>query len=278
MKEIQPKVVCALRFPGGKSKVIKNILNKYIPLDYTEYYEPFVGGGSVALWEKQKFPYGVFHINDLNYNLYCFWKILQNEPLGLISTIENIRIENNPNDIEQGRKLLTEMQELLECFEFGRAVAFYVLNKISFSGLTEHGSLSKDAYRKTFNIGNIQKLWEVSALIDGFEITNLDYEEAIKNATEYDFIFLDPPYDVKDNLYGKDGELHKSFDHRRFFEVISKSKARWMITYNDNETLRDWYKDFNIHEEVYRYCMAFKTDENGVKHTRLKTELVITNY
>ena len=27
------------------------------------------------------------------------------------------------------------------------------------------------------------------------------------------FVFLDPPYDIKDFLYGKNREMHKSFDH-----------------------------------------------------------------
>jgi len=279
MKDFQYKIITPLRTPGGKSKVIKRILNKYIPEEYENYYEPFIGGGSVALWEKQKHPDRKFYINDLNYNLYCFWKSLRDIQISMITAINIIRRTNDPNDIKHGKRLLAQMQQVInEDNEISRAIAFYVLNKISFSGLTEHGSLSKDAYRKTFNLKNIEKLHIVSKLIQDFEITNLDYEEQIKSATKNDFIFLDPPYDIKNTLYGKNGELHKGFNHRRFFEVILRCNAKWMLTYNDNKALRDWYKNFNINIEEYRYCMSFKTDEEGNKHTRLKNELVITNY
>ena len=273
------KVITPLRFPGGKSKVIKRVLNKYIPEQYRNYYEPFIGGGSVALWEKQKHPDRKFHINDLNYNLYCFWKMLRDKPASIITAALTIRMANNPNNIEHGKRLLAKMQETIkENYEFSRAIAFYVLNKISFSGLTEHGSLSKEAYRKTFNPKNIEKLWIVSELIQDFEITNLDYVNVIKLAKPNDFVFLDPPYDIKDTLYGEKGKLHKSFNHRKFYNTVSQCHTGWMITYNKNDTILDWYKHYNIYTEEYRYCMSFKTDEEGKKHTRLKNELVITNY
>ena len=29
-------------------------------------------------------------------------------------------------------------------------------------------------------------------------------------------MYLDPPYDIKDNLYGKKGAMHKGFNHDQF--------------------------------------------------------------
>ena len=54
-----------LRYPGGKSKAIDQIA-EYIPDSFSEYREPFVGGGSVFIYLKQKFPHFKFWINDLN--------------------------------------------------------------------------------------------------------------------------------------------------------------------------------------------------------------------
>ena len=31
------------------------------------------------------------------------------------------------------------------------------------------------------------------------------------------FVYLDPPYDIKSNLYGKKGNMHRGFDHDKFF-------------------------------------------------------------
>ena len=62
-----------LRYPGGKSRAISQIV-RYLPLNFSEYREPFVGGGSLFIYLRQKRPDLKIWINDLNYELYCFWK------------------------------------------------------------------------------------------------------------------------------------------------------------------------------------------------------------
>ena len=66
-----------LRYIGGKSKLIKNMY-QYFPKDFSEFREPFVGGGSIFLYLKQLFPDRKYWINDINQNLFSFWIILQN--------------------------------------------------------------------------------------------------------------------------------------------------------------------------------------------------------
>ena len=53
-----------LRFPGGKSRAIAQML-PLVP-DFEEYREPMVGGGSLFLTLKQKFPHRRYWINDIN--------------------------------------------------------------------------------------------------------------------------------------------------------------------------------------------------------------------
>ncbi|MFW6311553.1 MAG: DNA adenine methylase, partial [Nanoarchaeota archaeon] len=272
-----------LRTPGGKSKVVKRILSNYFPDDFNNFLEPFIGGGSVALFAKQMFPNKEFYINDLNKNLYYFWKKLIESPETLIDYLHKVRTNYDNKDIDKGKELLKTMNNFLQeegVDELQKAVAFYVLNKISFSGLTEHSSLSKSAYEKTFNHNNIDKLFEVSKVAKDFKITNLDYEDFIFfNKSDVDFVFLDPPYQIaSSNLYGKKGDLHAKFNHERFCDVVKSLNCKWMITYNDNEWIREQFKDFNINDAEYTYCMSFKTNEDGSKETRKKNELIITNY
>ncbi|MDR0785870.1 MAG: DNA adenine methylase [Treponema sp.] len=51
-------------YPGVKSRVIK-MISPPLPQNFSEFYEPFAGGGSVFLVAKQKdsavSPYGVRH-------------------------------------------------------------------------------------------------------------------------------------------------------------------------------------------------------------------------
>ena len=78
-----------LRYPGGKSKAIDSI-SKLIP-EFNEFREPFVGGGSVFVYLKQKFPLKTFWVNDIYENLYHFWNECKDNPNGLIESILEFR-------------------------------------------------------------------------------------------------------------------------------------------------------------------------------------------
>ena len=61
-----------LRYPGGKSKAIKT-LSQWYPQNISEYREPFIGGGSIAIDITKKHPHIPVWINDLYIPLYNFW-------------------------------------------------------------------------------------------------------------------------------------------------------------------------------------------------------------
>ena len=63
-----------LRYPGGKSKVAQKLLS-LIPPNIKEFREPMVGGGSVSPVLKQTLPHVKVWINDIDYDLVCFWKM-----------------------------------------------------------------------------------------------------------------------------------------------------------------------------------------------------------
>ena len=101
---------------------------------------------------------------------------------------------------------------------FSRCLESGIVNKCSFSGLTESSSFSKQASESNFSINGIDKLQEYSLMIKNWTITNLPYGQflyATMVQTESDndkiFTYLDPPYEIKSNLYGKKGNMHKGF-------------------------------------------------------------------
>ena len=276
------KALTPLRYPGGKSKVIKKLLAPKFPEEFNSFYEPFIGGGSVSIFIAQMYPEKNVYINDLNPKLTNFWNYLKNSPIELVESLHKIRDAFDPNNPEKGKELLGKMTQILyedDSETLKKAISYYVLNKISFSGMTEHASLSKEAYRKTFNHGNINRLIEISSHMNNFEIKNEHFIHPMVNAEENDFTFLDPPYMIESsNLYGKNGEMHKGFDHEEFLNSVKNLYGKWMITYNDNEWIRESYKDYKIEDAEYTYFMAFETNEDGDKKTRKKNELIITNY
>ena len=58
-----------LRYPGGKSKAIKT-LSQWYPKNISEYREPFIGGGSIAIDVTKSNPDIPIWINDLYCLLY----------------------------------------------------------------------------------------------------------------------------------------------------------------------------------------------------------------
>jgi DNA adenine methylase len=268
-----------LRYPGGKSRATKYLLPK-MPKDITEYREPFLGGGSVAIAFTKENPDIPVWVNDLYEPLTNFWFALRDDAEELHRCIKEYKEDYNTPDL--ARQLFNEMKIQLnhkEAEDFYRAVAFYIINKCSFSGLTEASSFSPQASVSNFSMNGIDKLLEYSKLIQNWKITTGPYwDMMMTSAPVGTFWFFDPPYDIKDNLYGKKGELHKGFNHEEFHSWITQGnvKDRWMITYNTNKTLMEWYDGYYQTKWDLTYTMRSVGDYMNEQKDR--AELLITNY
>jgi DNA adenine methylase len=258
-----------LRYPGGKSKAIKKLL-PFVP-NYSEFREPFVGGASVFLSLKQLYPQKKYWINDLNNDLYHFWLNLRDNSARLINGVESIK-----NKHTDGRGLHKMYIDKNGADSLEKAIRFFVLNRITFSGTIEAGGYSQSAFQSRFTPSCIERLKENAALLTDTKITDLDYENVVKAPGEDVFIFLDPPYlsATKSRLYGKKGNLHTSFDHARFAEVMKNTKHKWLITYDDCEEIRKLFSFANIVSWEFQYGMNNYKQEKSAKGK----ELIITNY
>src|SRR5690554_7310601 len=173
-----------LRYPGGKSRAIKTIA-PIIP-DFKEYREPFLGGGSVFIYVKQKFPNKKFWINDLYSNLFYFWEHTQNNVEELIKQIYFWK-----NNFKNGRDLHRYLIENIENFDpLKKAAAFFIFNRITFSGTSESGGFSKAAYEKRFTRSSIERVVLLSTILNNALITNQDYQKVIEKEGDSVFIFL----------------------------------------------------------------------------------------
>ena len=268
-----------LRYPGGKSRAVKYLIPK-MPKDITEYREPFLGGGSVAIAFTKENPDVPVWVNDLYEPLTNFWFALRDDAEELHRCIKEYKEEYGTPDL--ARELFNEMKIQLnhpEAEDFYRAVAFYIINKCSFSGLTESSSFSPQASVSNFSMNGIDKLLEYSKLIQNWKITTGPYwDMMMTSAPVGTFWFFDPPYDIKDNLYGRKGELHKGFNHEEFCAWITQGnvKDKWMITYNTNPTLVEWYDGYNQTKWDLTYTMRSVGDYMNEQKDR--AELLITNY
>jgi len=259
-----------LRYPGGKSRAVETIA-KLMP-DFDEFREPFLGGGSVFVYVKQRYPNKKFWVNDLYTELYKFWAMTQKDVNALVEQVYGWR-----KQYPTGKELFQFLNKNMPDFnDLERAAAFFIFNRITFSGTTLSGGYSEGAFTGRFTESSIKRLNDLAKVINGSTITNYDYEELVKKEGENVFIFLDPPYysATKSALYGKNGNLHKSFDHKRFAENMKKCKHRWLITYDDSEYVRNLFSFANIIPWNLTYGMRNITENSN----QTGKELFISNY
>ncbi len=259
-----------LRYPGGKSRVAEKIASLVPPFE--EYREPFVGGGSVFFALKQKFPGKNFWINDIYKDLAIFWRQNQINSEDVLKQIHEWK-----NEFLGGKNLFYYLRENKNSFdETKQAAAFFVFNRITFSGTTEAGGFSEQAFEKRFTASSIERLAKITSVLENVRITNLDFEKVIKTSGENVFLFLDPPYfSATDSaLYGKNGNLHKSFDHERFAEVLKKCPHRWLLTYDDSPFIRELFSFADVKSWNLTYGMRNVTKSS----IQSENELIITNY
>jgi DNA adenine methylase len=261
-----------LRYPGGKSRAIKK-LKHLLPNGMAEYREPFVGGGSFFIYLRQKYPRLKIWINDLNPELYCFWKQAQLDSEKVAR--ETARVKKETPD---GLALFTELvnTDAASLTEFERAVRFFVLNRITFSGVVESGGYSKLAFSDRFTDSAIERLAGLGTILDGVKITHLDYRELLKEGGNEIFTFLDPPYfkATKSRLYGKNGILHTGFNHDEFAQAMENCQHSWLITYDDSPEIRANFSFANIYEWELQYGMNNYMQGKADKGN----ELFIANY
>ncbi len=268
-----------LRYPGGKSRAVKKMA-QFFPLfsDYKEFREPFLGGGSVALYITQMYPHLDIWVNDLYEPLYTFWTQLKENGNEIKNQL--IQLKQRHPDPSSAKVLFLESKEYLaneprKCDATARAVSFYIVNKCSFSGLTESSSFSKQASDSNFSVRGINKLPYYAELIQNWKITNLSYEQLLTDDKE-SFLYLDPPYEIKSNLYGRKGNMHKGFDHDQFFSDCDGAKCDQMVSYNSDNIIKDRFIDWTPYEYDHTYTMrsvgAYMTDQIKRK------ELLLLNY
>ena len=266
-----------LRYPGGKSRACEK-MGPYFPdlSNYDQFREQFLGGGSVAIYITKKYPNLDIWVNDLYEPLVNFWQQLQMFGTDLKDKLVDLKsTHNNP---ESAKELFLSSKEKINeqsLPSIDRAVAFYVVNKCSFSGLTESSSFSEQASNSNFSMRGIEKLPAYSTLIANWRITNYSYDYLL-DGNMGAFVYLDPPYDIKDNLYGRKGSMHKGFDHDKFASDCDSCSMDQLISYNSDQLVKDRFVNWNAAEFDLTYTM--RSVGEYMREQKTRKELLLFNY
>lgn len=212
-----------LKWVGGKTQILEQVLDKF-PAEMENYWEPFLGGGSVLLGLLGRVAAGRIIVrgkvraSDVNLGLIGLYKNIQSNVDGLL--VECKRLTDNLARCVTGgavNRVATTLEEALTSPEsyyywvrakfnaipkglrdsLEASAMFLFLNKTCFRGLYREGP-------RGFNVpyGNYKNpcvadeahLRAVSAAIQGVEFACQPFQAALQGVAPGDFVYLDPPY------------------------------------------------------------------------------------
>ncbi|NFO41941.1 DNA adenine methylase [Clostridium botulinum] len=242
---------------GGKSR-LRNTIIKMIP-EHECYIELFFGAGWVYFGkEKSK----VEVINDIDKELINLFRMIKYHAQEIERQLES---EFSGRDIFEEYKNYT----LEHLTEIHRAVRFLYLISQSFAARGEHYGYGTNT-RPSPQIFYKGVLQELKERLRNTYVENLSFEKIIdKYDREHSFFFCDPPYFETAGYADAFGEK----EHLLLRDKLSSIKGKFLVTINDNEKVREWYKDFNIIETKVNYSISKEKKGRGKYN-----ELIITNY
>jgi len=266
-----------LKWPGGKRRLISQI-DPHIPEEFDRYFEPFLGGGSMFFYIKQKYNPKYCEISDINQDLIDAFIAVRDKPLELIKKLKYFKKNNSKRFYYKTREKFNDRS----LNGLRRVAAFIYLNKICFNGIYRVNSEGKfnvpyGKYSKP-EIYNKETILLASSLLKGVLIKCQNYEKILSKIKSEDFIYLDPCYDpLKKTSFANYTPKRFSLVDRKklasFMKFVKKKEAIPMLSNNDLPIIRKIYSErgFKISEVSTNRCVNSDPNNRGKI-----TELLIT--
>ncbi|MCI8746055.1 MAG: DNA adenine methylase [Lachnospiraceae bacterium] len=265
-----------VKWAGGKRQLLEH-LSVRMPKEYTDYYEPFVGGGALLFHQKPSWAF----INDINRELIHTYTEIRDHvgPLSvLLSSMDQVTCTKEFYYEMRGRyndKLKTKD------YDTEMAALFIYLNKHCFNGLyrvNQKGQFNvpwnqKEQVRSV----DVENIKNISYYLKSVTITCQDFEVSLETAKKGDFIYFDSPYaplnPTSFDSYTKEGFTEE--EHRRLakvFRELSERGCYCMLTNHNTELIQELYQDY-LQEEV-----DVRRAINSDPKKRVGKEVIIRNY
>ena len=257
-----------IKYVGGKTQILKEVFERF-PKVIANYYEPFVGGGSVlfAFLENNPTFAGTIVAADLNERLIWFYKNVQSsvnlvlaelkiivDAYNAIKIVKGEDININPKKPENAAESLGSQEayyywmriryntlENVEAEGPLGAALFLFLNKTCFRGIHRcgpHGFNVPFGNYKNPAIYDEEHMKAVSALLSKVTFRCCDFTACVADAKKGDFVYMDPPYvpEEEKSFVGYNMDGFGENDHERFFvccEKLVEKNVQWLMSNSD---------------------------------------------
>lgn len=270
-------IVPFLKWVGGKRQLMPAI-KELIPKNYTNYYEPFIGGGAV-LFDLQ--PKNAV-INDFNEELINVYQTIKENPEELIS---DLKTHKNESDYFYDLRALDREDNFENLSNIKKASRVIYLNKTCYNGLyrvNNSGEFNSPFGRyKNPNIVNETTIRAVSKYLNTNKITilNGDFEDALKGIKKGSFVYFDPPYHPVSASSNFTGYVQGGFDMyeqvrlRDLCNKLNEKGINFLLSNSATQFIEDLYKDYKI-----SYVKANRSINSNAKKRGEIDEVLIRNY
>lgn len=232
------------RYPGGKTWLVPMARKWFAQATIgSELIEPFAGGGIIALTAAAEHYFGHVTMVELDDDMAAAWKtILSDDCQWLIKKISSFDV--TPENINNAIKHAADGRK-------ERGFLTIVRNRTNHGGILAKGSgmiktgengrgLSSRWYPGTL----VKRITDINKIRDRITFQHGDAFEIMEQRLEDKdaFFFIDPPYTIAGRrLYD-----HFEVDHRRIFELASRMRGHFLLTYDDTAEVRMWAEEFGL--------------------------------
>jgi len=269
-----PKTESPLRYPGGKAKLyslIKPIISQNIQGRNRTYIEPFAGGAGLALQLLYNGDVDRLVLNDIDYKVFCFWDICLHDADSLCTLIRNCEVNMETwleqRDVYANPSKHTSLEIAFATFFLNRCNVSGIICGGPIGGHNQTGKYKLDArFIKGDLIRKIQCIYSERGRISFF---NLDAKEFLRQTPQIygrnETIFnIDPPYVKKGPILYENSFTTE--DHTQLAQTIRKLDYKWIVTYDECETVYNLYPNFRKEIITLNYSIG---------NTRTGRELII---
>lgn len=270
------------KWTGGKRQLLPELL-RLSPKEYQRYYEPFIGGGALFF---EIAPEDAV-INDANSELIHAYEQIRDNVDELINILK-IHDKNNNKEYYLDIRSLDRDEKFEDMTSVEKAARLLYMLRVNFNGLYRVNS--KNQFNvpygryKNPKIVDEALLRSISAYLKSnpIVILNGDFEEAVVDARNSDFVYFDPPYapvsPTSDfTAYTQDGfDYHEQKRLRDIFERLSNEGVQVMLSNSDTEVIHELYGDIpgiNFTIVAAKRVINFKASGRGNVN-----EVIIRNY
>ena len=261
-----------LRYAGGKSKAIKKITPFVEP--YDTIVSPFLGGGSLEVhWASSGKKVIAADCFDI---LTTFWNELLENKDCLTTELQKINPTPEFYRVVKERLMRTpQVQGMLEnwktdfykrdhvALDDSKLAAYYYFNHNCSYGPGFLGWSSAIYMRQAAWDKMVAKIQNFDC--DKLSVEQSDFADMIEKHKDK-FLYLDPPYyldkDRDNKMFAGIYPMrnipvhHSGFEHKKLRDLLLSHDGDFVLSYNDCETIRDWYSDFEFFYPSWHYSMS----------------------